>query len=416
MSRTLSELLHAEEPLFSLAIRDLEKASGQVSEDVRLTADIMQRFANGLHMLGMDPNDTVGQEVYYALMSKIQEHDELLARLIGGPDAENVAELTPLIIAKVQQLNIPRNAWVIKKSTARELFKKTPPKRVMKLLNYRSIDSMLKKENISELYAAIRFAETTEWQTNFVKQYKRLQPSDFETRDIEIISLSNERWRDAAKEFIHHKRHNVTHLKELGVVILLPIELPRLPGYTLTALPLVLHYINEIRLYSAYFKLQQVKPKFGYIVSETINIDPGKHASMAGNHVHWRVLQRYYGKQESEAHPEIFQPHVQPEDLHWRKVEEVLYDMHEAFTFWREMDYVGATYDGRPVTLNLMDVALSYMNRAPYELRAVFHFRESLWNEIFIRYMGVKTLEDEILKQLDNDMIAPEKLSKRRKS
>ena len=55
-----------------------------------------------------------------------------------------------------------------------------------------------------------------------------------------------------------------------------------------------------------------------------------------------------------------------------------------------------------------MDVAMSYSNNTPYKDRAVFHFRESLWNELFVRYMGEKTLEQQVLKQLDNNMIAPE--------
>ena len=32
------------------------------------------------------------------------------------------------------------------------------------------------------------------------------------------------------------------------------------------------------------------------------------------------------------------------------------------------------------------------------------------WNEIFMRYLGKSNLEDQILNQLDNDMIAPEVL------
>jgi len=57
-----------------------------------------------------------------------------------------------------------------------------------------------------------------------------------------------------------------------------------------------------------------------------------------------------------------------------------------------------------------MDVSVGYCTAAPYEKRVIYHFRESLWNEIFMRYMGHKTLEQQVLKQLDNDMIAPETL------
>ncbi len=67
-------------------------------------------------------------------------------------------------------------------------------------------------------------------------------------------------------------------------------------------------------------------------------------------------------------------------------------------------------HDGRPVTLNLLDIAASYVNDLPYKERAIYHFRESLWNEIFVRYMGQKNLEEQVLSQLDNNMIAPETL------
>ncbi|MGH9857343.1 MAG: hypothetical protein ACRD4B_05805, partial [Acidobacteriota bacterium] len=113
---------------------------------------------------------------------------------------------------------------------------------------------------------------------------------------------------------------------------------------------------------------------------------------------------------QDEAHPELFEPHVHPEDLHWRKAEEMLFEIDEQMEFWQDMDYVGLMFDHAPVAFNLMDVSFAYSNSEPYEQRLSYHFRESLWNEIFMRYMGHKNLEDQILKQLDNDMIAPERL------
>jgi hypothetical protein len=37
--------------------------------------------------------------------------------------------------------------------------------------------------------------------------------------------------------------------------------------------------------------------------------------------------------------------------------------------------------------------------------------RESLWNEILMRYMGQPVIEQQILEQLDNDMVKPEELT-----
>jgi hypothetical protein len=310
--------------------------------------------------------------------------------------------------AAAEAVDIPRKCWVLKKSVAKEFLRKTPPTNIMKRLGYRSVDSMLKNENIFELYGALRFAENADWLNAFDAQYTTIRPSDFEERDIEIVTMPADRWADLAEPFVHKKRHNITHLKEMGVILMLPIKATEMHGITMTVMPLLFHYINEIRLYSAFFKLQQVKPDFAKIIIDTLIADPGQAAVMAGQTIHWRVIQRYFGKLENEYHPEIFEPHVQPEDLHWRKAEAILFQIDPELGWWRDLDYVGVMHQNRPVAFNLMDVALSYTNNTPYAERAIFHFRESLWNELFERYMGEKTLEQQVLGQLNNSMIAPE--------
>ena len=97
-----------------------------------------------------------------------------------------MAETLTKIKAKVDKLDIPMTCWAIKHSVAKKLLKQTPPKKVMKLLGYRSVDSMLKRENIDELFGSLRFVESDQWLIMFVKTYKKLQPQDFETRKIKI--------------------------------------------------------------------------------------------------------------------------------------------------------------------------------------------------------------------------------------
>lgn len=408
----LSKLLGATEPLFSLSISQLEEVSGLPSEDVRLTAEILGKVRMKTEELGLDPDDTTPKELHMALMAKIEEHDKHLVKKIGGKDPENPEELMPLMKKAWQKVETPKTAWVIKKTVAKEMLKKKPPKQIMAHLGYRSVDSMLKRENMAEIYGALRFAESPEWLNEFNEEYKRLKPTDFQNRQIEVIEMPLERWGDIAAPFIHKKRHNITHLKELGVILMLPVtKEANLRGIAIFTLPLLFHYLQEIRLYSSFFKLQQVKPDFGKIIVETLIADTEKHAVMAGQNVHWRVIQRYFGKLENEKHPEIFQPHVQPEDLHWRKAEDLLFEVAPELSFWEDLDFVGLMdKDKRPVTLNMLDVAASYVNQSPYTKRAIYHFREALWNEIFIRYMGQDVLEKQILQQLDNDMIMPEKL------
>lgn len=411
MSKILSDLLGATEPMFSLALRQLEQESGNPSADIRLTAEITGKIRLKTQELGLDPDDTTGKELYYALMNLIKKQDEHLVKQIGGDDPDDAQTLMPLMKKAWEEADTPKNCWVIKPSVAKAMLKKTPPKGIMKHLSYRSIDSMLKREKLGEIYGALRFAEDSKWLNHFNDQYKKLKPGDFETRQIEIVEMPLERWGELAAPFIHKKKHNITHLKELGVILMLPIDPDvKLRGITIFSLPLLFHYLCEIRLYSTFFKFKQMQPKFGEMVAKTLNAGKADTAVMAGQTVHWRVIQQYFGRLEPDYYPEIFEPHVQPEDLHWRRAEEMLFKVDPELEFWRDLDYVGETHAGRPVPLNLLDMAANYVNNTPYSKRLIYHFRDSLWNEIFVRYMGQKNLEQQILEQLDNDVIMPETL------
>lgn len=410
MSKLIVDLLHAKDPLFSNAIKQLEKASGDTGKDVALTAEIIEKFNDRVKKLGLDPNDSTGREIYSALLSLAKVHDEHLAKSVGGTDPEDVQQMVPLAIKAINKVDMPRECWALKKSVAKDFLRQSPPPKIMERLGYESVDSMLKKENIFELMGALRFAESDEWLTEFNKNYESLHPSDFETRKIELVQMPAERWGDIAEHFVHKKRHLNTHSKEMGAVYIMPSSVERMPGITTKIMTLTFHYYNEVRLYSAFFKMQQVKKDFGKIFVNTLLADVGKAAIMAGNHIHWRVIQRYFGKLKDEYHPEIFEPHVQPEDLHWRKAEEQLYEIDPELEFWKDLDYVGKMFDDRPLTMNFMDVSLSFSNEIPYEERYIYHFREALWNEVFMRYMGSDVLEEQILKQLDNDLIEPEDL------
>lgn len=411
MAKILRDLLDAEEPLFSISLRQLEAASGKKGIDVRLIAELASKMRQAAEALGLDSGDVTGREYYQALLSRIKADNDRVTRLIGGTDPDDVRQMVPLMVAAVNAMDINRRVWVLKHSVAKRLLQSMPPKRLMQHLGYKSIDSLLKHEDIDEIYTALRFSEGGDWLNQYNELFKTVKPSDFESRDIRIIVMDHDKYVDLAEKFVHKKLHNITHTKEMGTIVVVPMHQERMKGITLKSLPLIFHYINEVRLYSAFFKLKQVNKHFGQTIVETLIADLGNASNMAGQNVHWRVIQRYFGKLRDESHPEAFEPHVHPEDLHWRRAEEMLAQLDPEMSFWLDKDYVGQIYDSQPLTLNLMDVSLSYSNGNGYNSRLYYHFRESLWNEIFMRYMGEKNLEDQILNQLDNNLIAPEAIS-----
>lgn len=410
MSNLLSQLLAAEEPLFAMSIKQLENTSGRTGQDVRLISDVVGRAQRTTRTMGLDPSDTTGMELYQALLLKVGDHDQIIVKRIGGQDSGDVKTLAPLVKKALEDSELPRSAWVLKRSVAKRLLKDNPPPTIMKHLKYSSVDSLIKREPLSEIYAAMRFTESPAWLKKFNKAYKDLTPSDFETRNIEIIILDNDRWGDLAENYIKNKHQCLTHLKELGVIALLPTKFDRLPGYALTTLTLGWHYMNEIRLYSAFFKHQQVKPGFGKIIADTLNTDSYPAAIIAGHPLHWRVVHHFYGNTDRSNHPEVFEPHIQAEDLAWRKASELLHEFEPALEFWRDLDYVGVVGGQGPISFNLLDMAMNYYTGAPYEQRHFHHVRGALWNELFSRYLSHRLLENQVLSQLDNDVIKAEKL------
>jgi uncharacterized protein (TIGR00730 family) len=202
----------------------------------------------------------------------------------------------------------------------------------------------------------------------------------------------------------------------MGTIVVVPMHTKTMRGLVLKTLPLLFHYMNELKLYSTFFKLKSKKPHFGKTVVETLIADPGIGSQIVGKKIHWRVIQKYLGRhKEDSIDKSAFEPHVHPEDLHWRRAEDLLYQLDPQLEFWKDRDYVGLNYDNYPVAFNLFDVSFAYSNEEPYENRYAYHFRESLWNEIFVRYMGFKNLEQQILQELDNDTIKPENLPTLRK-
>lgn len=405
----ISEFLQAKEPLLHRSLEQLEDITGKKGIDAKLTAEIATKSADRIKRLGLDAG-VAGSQLYEALLKQVEAHDNHLAKTLGGNDPTSIPEMIPLIVAKIQSLDLPKRGFFLKESVAKQMLLEHPPANIMARLGYTDVQGMLEAENIYEIYLSLRFGEEADWLNDFDANYHSLKAEDFETRDLHVAVFDPAKWGDIAEHFIAKKRHNITHSKELGTIGVMPMTAQHMRGITLKVMPLLLHYFNEVHLYSSFFKLMKTKKNFGEIVATTLIADPAHVKILAGHHIHWRVIQRYYGKLPKEHHPQQFEPHVQPEDLHWRKAEDILYEVDSELEFWRDLDYVAVMRDSGAVTFNLMDLSLSYSNDIKYSDRYLYHFREALWNELFARYLGEKTLEQQVLQRLDNDMIAPEEL------
>jgi hypothetical protein len=356
-----------------------------------------------LDFLGLGRNVSAGK-VYDALISKVEADDYAICKGIGCSMRDPAASHAVCdFVAKLEPLP---TGFFLKKEKAKELLKKEPPQKIMAALGYTSIEEMLEKEDLSEIMSALRFLEDAEWQNKvFFRQYETLTPSDFEERKIELRPLG-EKWAKAAEKFVSKKYHNVSHLKELGVIFVIPIFLG-VSGETLRLVALLLHYINEVKYYSDLFKYFSNDKNFAQSIVSLLRGDVIEKLPplSSGNRQYFLIIQRYLAK-DDENDWRLFEPHINPEALHWQRAEEAIIRIPEAmkikneFEFWRDLGYVGDYFVsevGVPVlvSFNIVDTVMALVRQKEL-LKYIYHHQEALWNKIFVSYFDESFMIDKI--------------------
>lgn len=406
MSRVLAGLLGANEVPFRQQVQRLEQAAGLPSADIRLSAHVLQATRQKIRELGLDPTDTTGPELFAALQTRLGQ-DEIRVRASLNLRADiQVVDMLEHIAEALTQLDHHSDVYVIKSTVMKQLLKKLKPKATMKRLGYRSMDSMLKHEPVAQLLAACQVSESTEWHEARLRAYRKLQTKDFEARRPQFVVPSSKQWPKLAEAHTAQHRHHLIEVPELGAVVILPMERD-LPGLAVTTFALSLQALNSMRALSAYLKLQQVRPDFGEMVQASILQEPLTEVELGGNKLSWRMVHWFYGQGHASYHPDVFEPHVQAEDLAWHHTGRELARLQPVLQFWEETEMLGLL-DGRDaVSMNVLDVALGVCNGLKYGERVLHNMREALGRELFARYLQQDYLQDMLGASLGKEL-APE--------
>lgn len=406
MSRVLSQLMGIAEPTFRTQLQRLEQAAGLPGADIRLMVQVANEARDKIRQLGLDPSDTTGPELYQALKVRLQDDEQRLRTSLSLDSESTPEEILGAVKQRLEKMPFETRTFAVKQSAMRALLKKLQPKATMKRLGYRSMDSMIKHEPVAQLLAAASLLESRDWQRRRLEAYKKLGARDFETRKISFKVPSTKQWPGIASEYTQKHKHNFLALPELGSVIVLPLE-HDLPGLTITTFLLGVQAINEMRSLGSYLKLQQVRPDYGIIFAKAIQHEPMTAAAPAGEPLPWKMVQWFYGNGHSSYHPEVFEPHVQPEDLSWHDAEAALTAVSPVLEFWQGNQFLGILDGTNPVSMNTLDVALNVCNGLEYGGRMAHHMREALSRELMARYLHQDNLQALLLGKLDEDL-APE--------
>ena len=393
--------------MFQHSLRQLETLAGHPQADIRLSTEIAQFTRHKLHQLGLDPADTTGPELYAALGQRLQADEARFSATIsnrqehGGDVIADVAQL-------LRQKSNTINTFAIKSVVAKRLLKANLPKRTMKLLGYRSIDSMLKHESVACLYAAAWLVESNLWSKRMLASFSKLRSNDFEQRALAVEQPTAARWQVLANSVVAAKKHHVLSFKELATVVLLPLPLSHLAGKhqpllpALTTTVLGLHAINEIRAASTFLKLNQMEPNFGSIVQQVVLAEPKLPSDKLDVPVSWYGIHQYFGRLGNSLQANIFEPMIAAEELTWLSVEKMLAAIEPSLDFWNQTAYIGLLDAGTTVSFNLTDNLLNHCNLLRYEQQTITHFKQALQSEILLKYMSHDKLERIVLGNLQN--------------
>ncbi len=283
--------------------------------------------------------------------------------------------------------------FFLKKNLAEEILQKRKPEELLKYLNVETVAEALAKHDVTEIFSALRFVESEEWMhQTFDAAYSQFTAKDFEERNIEIKVLGPE-WKTVAEKFIAKKHHNVSHLKEFGVIFLDPVS-ENIPGKFLRDFALLLHYFHEIEFYSKLFKKYSAEPNFAERFKALLRGDvPEIYKTEPGE---WLIIQRYLWK-INPADPRLFMPRVNPESMHWARGERDLTSFeapaaHLDLKLWHDLDWVGCLCEdggNEVVSFDLEDNAMSLVSFMEGKNESFnYHQRESMWTKIFEEYAG----------------------------
>ncbi len=355
----------------------------------------------GSILSSLNINNQSVSDIDVAFRKQIITNEQELLNFLETVEGRGIFERAAILARKIANVG---KGFFLKKEYAKEILRKRPPENLLKYLKIANVDELFLKYDVAEAFSALRFIESNEWMhKTFDEAYSGFTPDNFEEREIEIRVLGPE-WGEVAKKFVEKKHHNVSHLKEFGVIFINPIK-EDTPGKFLRDFALLFHYFHEIEFYSKLFRKYAAEGNFADKLKMLLRGDvPEVKKTGSGE---WLIIQRYLFK-ENPSDPRLFLPHVNPESLHWMRGERDLADFgfkrdDITLELWNNSDWVAcfAWNQNKIISFDLEDNAMSEVSFGEGKGESFnYHEREAMWLKIFSEYAGGEEKMEQLL--MDN--------------
>lgn len=395
MSKLLAQLLGASGRDFQTFIDRLEKACLNPGVDIRLSAEVNSKTREKIRELGLDPADTAPKELYFALQTRLKKDDnELAATLkIGG---KSPTQIMRLLANQAEQLSRRELVLCITSSGAKRILQAVPPRKTLRALKLRSLDAVLKREDVRVLYALATKIEDPSWQSQAHARMKRLPAKDIAWQSAAVACMP-EAWYEKITK-THELRGLMLTCSEAGTVIMLPV-LKKIPeGGVVLTLGLMLQATQRLAIESMPYRQQIFMQSYHNILPEIAHQQQPELPSLHGIKPTWQAVYELVAR--GHMNRELPEAEFLLDDFSWATTEMKIASLLPSFDFWVDSHYLAVAGENIVVPLHVLDIARSVVVKAAYGAHTNTHLEQSLWNELHLRYLQQENLLRALQKQL----------------
>lgn len=396
MTKFLSKLLSIDERNFESYIKRLENICLNPGIDIRLSTEIKQKSAAKILVLGFKPEDTTIKETFYMLVSKLKHDDQKLQEKLKisekSPDATS-----KVLIKTASKLVKDERVLCLTSSGAKRVLTAVPPRKTLKALSLRSIDSVLKREDAKAVFAIADQIEDDSWHSQVLAKIKRLPVKDIQWQSAQVYLL-NSQWTEKLLKKFPTKGFQFSSIK-VGSVILLPVIKKYSVGIPTLVLGSLLHSAEVMSAESAQFRYKALYKGFQNVFIEMLAMENIELEPIHGLTPSWRAVHELSAT--GYVNIETAELEIELNEVKWKPTETKLASLVPSMSYWVGSHYIGTTDGIQVVSYHLLDVAMAVALNKNFGDHPTNHLEGSLWNELQIRYLKHDTLNRALMKQLN---------------
>ncbi len=382
MSKTLRQLLGAKEPVYSLRIGALEAATGRHKIDLSFLSDIMSSARVAITELGLDPNDTTAVELWSALQTRAKRDDEELKKSVRGDQVK--------LIDKIQRKHPGTEIPVASHAALKKLLSKSPPKKVMAALGYRSAESMLKRAPLEQLLLGAFMLESISWHRSFASAIKKLTTSD--------ITMSRPKAVLIDKRLLAKSRYK--HLVSVQVAGL--VGIPQI-GVQKGSYIFIASYTAEglfhVHVRGQLLKIFRFSDDFFKRLAHYTYTTPEAAGEIGKVAVPWISVYHYLSHNPAIADI-IGDGEVSHQDFAWKVPSQVIPLLSTRIHSWEASEFAGVVNHEHTISLNISDIAYDLLHLIPLSHSTQRSLRRSLSTALIARYLTSAPHRDRLMNKV----------------